>query len=579
MKLTRKFFLLLLATAPLVGCKEYTPVETFTEPEDPTPLTEEAQAAWGKVSKKLNGAWGNINQRYSRSEVPQTLGTEKLRISAWKGEKASAQALLWTAKGANGVKCQIKDFKTDEASMPASIAQARFVRYTIADQNTPNFKKGAPHIIVPDMLDTLSRFDMAAQTTRPVWITINVPQNAKAGIYTSEVEISHNGFGKVCLPLEIEVIDRTLNTPDKWAYHLDLWQHPSSVARAQGLEMWSDAHFEAMKPLMKMLANAGQKVITVNVNKDPWNHQCYDAYEDMIKWTLKADGTWSYDYKVFDRWVEMMLSVGINRMINCYSMVPWNCELDYFDEKENKKITVVAEPGKPIFEKMWEPFLKDFKQHLSEKGWLDITNIAMDERAPEAMDAAVKVLEKCAPEMGFALADNHHSYKRYTMMRDVCVAMQQKTDQEDIVSRREKGFNTTFYICCGPYFPNTFTFSHPFEAELLGWYGLAWDFDGMLRWAYNSWQENPVIDSRFGNWSSGDTYLVYPYCRSSIRFERLIDGIEAAEKTRALRAEGKDISELEKVLEEIRNMNANDSKQPWQDIVEKAGKTLNEVSK
>lgn len=579
MKLTRKFFLLLLAAAPLVGCKEYTPVETFTEPEDPTPLTEEAQAAWGKVSKKLNGAWGNINQRYSRSEVPQTLGTEKLRISAWKGEKASAQALLWTAKGANGVECQIKDFKTDGASMPASIAQARFVRYTIADQNTPNFKKGAPHIIVPDMLDTLSRFDMAAQTTRPVWITINVPQNAKAGIYTSEVEISYNGFGKVCLPLEIEVIDRTLNTPDKWAYHLDLWQHPSSVARAQGLEMWSDAHFEAMKPLMKMLANAGQKVITVNVNKDPWNHQCYDAYEDMIKWTLKADGTWSYDYKVFDRWVEMMLSVGINRMINCYSMVPWNCELDYFDEKENKKITVVAEPGKPIFEKIWEPFLKDFKQHLSEKGWLDITNIAMDERAPEAMDAAVKVLEKCAPEMGFALADNHHSYKRYTMMRDVCVAMQQKTDQEDITSRREKGFNTTFYICCGPYFPNTFTFSHPFEAELLGWYGLAWDFDGMLRWAYNSWQENPVIDSRFGNWSSGDTYLVYPYCRSSIRFERLIDGIEAAEKTRALRAEGKDISELEKVLEEIRNMNANDSKQPWQDIVEKAGKTLNEVSK
>ena len=164
-------------------------------------------------------------------------------------------------------------------------------------------------------------------------------------------------------------------------------------------------------------------------------------------------------------------------------------------------------------------------------------------------------------------------------MRDVCVAMQQKVDHEDIVSRRAEGFNTTFYVCCGPYFPNTFTFSHPFEAELLGWYGLAWDFDGMLRWAYNSWQENPVSDSRFGNWSSGDTYLVYPYCRSSIRFERLIDGIEAAEKTRALRAENKDIAELEKVLAEIRSMNANDSAQPWREMVEKASKTLNEVSK
>ena len=101
----------------------------------------------------------------------------------------------------------------------------------------------------------------------------------------------------------------------------------------------------------------------------------------------------------------------------------------------------------------------------------------------------------------------------------------------------------------------------------------------MLRWAYNSWQENPASDSRFGNWSSGDTYLVYPYCRSSIRFERLIDGIEAAEKTRALRAENKDIAELEKVLAEIRSMNANDSAQPWREMVEKASKTLNEVSK
>ena len=579
MKLTRKIFTLLLVAVSIASCKEYIPVETFTEPEDPTPLTEEALAAWGKVDKKLQGAWGDINQRYSRSEVPQTLDTKTLRVSGWKGERVSAQALLWTAQGADGVECKIKEFTSDGAKMPASIAQARFVRYTIADPNTPNFKKGAPHIIVPDMLDSLSRFDMAAQTTRPVWITISVPQNAEAGIYSTEIEVSHNGFGKIRLPLELEVIDRTLKTPDKWAYHLDLWQHPSSVARAQGLEMWSDDHFEALKPLMKMLADAGQKVITVNLNKDPWNHQCYDAYEDMIKWTLKADGTWSYDYTVFDRWVETMLSIGINQMINCYSMVPWNCELDYFDEKENKKITVVAEPGKPMFAKMWEPFLKDFKQHLSEKGWLGITNIAMDERAPEAMDAAVKVLEKCAPEMGFALADNHHSYKRYTMMGDVCVAMQQKVDHEDIVSRRAEGFNTTFYVCCGPYFPNTFTFSHPFEAELLGWYGLAWDFDGMLRWAYNSWQENPVSDSRFGNWSSGDTYLVYPYCRSSIRFERLIDGIEAAEKTRALRAENKDIAELEKVLAEIRSMNANDSAQPWREMVEKASKTLNEVSK
>ena len=60
-------------------------------------------------------------------------------------------------------------------------------------------------------------------------------------------------------------------------------------------------------------------------------------YENMIEWTLRKDGTWSYDYKVFGRWVEMMKGLGIDEMINCYSMVPWNCELEYMDESKGEK--------------------------------------------------------------------------------------------------------------------------------------------------------------------------------------------------------------------------------------------------
>lgn len=37
-----------------------------------------------------------------------------------------------------------------------------------------------------------------------------------------------------------------------------------------------------MRPTMRQLADAGQKVITATLNKDPWNNQCYDAYADMI---------------------------------------------------------------------------------------------------------------------------------------------------------------------------------------------------------------------------------------------------------------------------------------------------------
>ena len=578
----------LLVLVILFGVRMRVPkVDTFAEPSDPVALTAEAEEAWESVGACMNASWADPDFRYTRGEVPSVLHEGVYKITAWKGERASAMFVLWSSVAKDGVCCKVRKFKSGSASLPASIAQTHFVRYTLADKMLHKFKKEGgfeqgkfPEVLTPDMLDSLSSFDMAPRETRPVWVSINVPQDAQAGVYKTTVVISDSGRGKLVLPLELEVLDHVLPSPDKWEYHLDLWQHPSAVARAQGLELWSDAHFAAMQPLMKRLADAGQKVVTATLNKDPWNHQCYDAYEAMIKWTKHADGSWSYDYEVFDRWVQFMLDLGIDREINCYSMVPWNCEVEYFDEAAGEVVTVKAEPGKKDFPVIWTPFLKDFKSHLAEKGWLEKTNIAMDERSPEAMQAAADVLAECAPEMGFALADNHSSYKKFTMMRDVCVDIRQEpVSQTDIDARREKGQYTTFYICCVPSFPNTYSTSEPFEAEILGWYNVAYDYDGMLRWAYNSWPESPETDSRFKYWMCGDTYFVYPYNRSSVRFEKLIDGIEVAEKIRQLRREGVDIAPVEAVLQKIRETNVTDCDQPWHELIVEARAALDEVSR
>ena len=575
MKISRLFLLAMMAA--MTACQEYVPVATHVEPDDPVAPTQEQVAEWATVPGGLNAAWGDADYRYSRSLVPQPAADQNLRLTLWKGEKGSAQALLWSNEAIDGVVCKFKKFQSDNGSMPAEIAEARFVRYALSDDV---LKDGRPAILSPDMLDDLDRFDMAPQTVRPVWVTFDIPEEVEAGVYTSELVISHNGWGKKSLPVELEIVNHTLPAASEWAFHLDLWQHPTALARAEGLELWSDEHFEALKRTMQLAADAGQKVITATLNKDPWNHQCYDGYANMINWTLQADGRWSFDYTIFDRWVEMMLDLGIDKMINCYSMLPWNCELEYFDQMQNKMVTVVADPAKPIFEEIWVPFLLDFKAHLKEKGWLEFTNIAMDERDPESMAAAVKVLEKYAPEMGFALADNHHSYKKFSMMRDVCVFMCQKVDPADLEARRAKGYSTTFYVCCGPAYPNTFTSSQPYESELLGWHGVAWDFDGMLRWAYNSWCENPVMDSRYGNWPAGDTFFVYPGARSSIRFERLIDGIEVSEKVRILKEEGVDLQPLYDALQqEFLSNNINDPWQPWCERMNKVKNIFDEISR
>jgi len=285
-----------------------------------------------------------------------------------------------------------------------------------------------------------------------------------------------------------------------------------------------------------MLADAGQKVITASINKRPWGGQTKDPFDSMIGWTKMADGTWFYDFSVFDRWVEFMMDLGIRGQINCYTMVPWGNKVYYFDSLKNEEVEIEIVPGTKEYEEIWTPFLKTFYSHLQKKGWDKITRIAMDERAPKEMKAMLNLLEREAPELSVALADNHKSYKLYPdQLKDLCVSFGSTIDEEDLEYRNSKGYISTFYTSCSHGFPNIFTFSPPAEAHFIGWYVKAAGFDGYLRWAYCSWVQDPLHDSRFRAWPAGDTYFVYPGPRSSIRFERLREGIQDAEKIRILR--------------------------------------------
>ena len=85
-------------------------------------------------------------------------------------------------------------------------------------------------------------------------------------------------------------------------------------------------------------------------------------------------------------------------------------------------------------------------------------------------------------------------------------------------------------------------------------HAVAEGYDGYLRWSFNSWTADPLRDSRFRTWAAGDTYSVYPGPRSSIRFERMMEGVQECEKVRILREEfirkgekGK-LARLEKLL-------------------------------
>lgn len=508
-------------------------VAEFKEMPDPS---KDSLSDWSAVKKGLNASFVTIDKRFPKHLAPAVVIKKSEILKGWRGERISAQILLWTAEPAKEVQVKISEFKSGKDRL--NMAKARFERYVMTDEFGPGcgYRKPQdfPESLSPDMLDDLTSYDLKHNSVRPVWLTIDIPRDAKPGIYHAKVVVEAAGNIKRKLELTLEVLNHTLPKPPDWTYHLDLWQHPSAVARVNQLKMWSDEHFATMKPLFQRLADAGQKVITATLNKDPWNVQTYDPYADMIIWTKNADNSWSYDYSVFDRWVQMMLDLGINKEINAYSIIPWNSEIHYKDGLTGKFVDVQAKPGTPEFAEYWEPFLRDFVSHLKQKGWLLMTNIALDERSPEQMKAASDLVEKVAPELGLAYADNHKSYKQFPNSKDVSIGFGDPYSRQDIVDRNKKGFITTYYVSCADGFPNTFTFSDPAEATFMAWYALASGFDGLLRWSYNSWVKDPLQDSRFRTWPAGDTYIVYPQNRSSIRFERLREGIQDYQKAQII---------------------------------------------
>ncbi len=573
-------FLLVHSCSQPTGTSES--CQTYEEAFLPVSVTSD----WNGIPKGLQASVGSIDERYEKHEVPEVNGSREWHGEAWRGERVSAQLVLWSKDSVEQVHCEISDFKTSSGDVIASdAAQTRFVRYVITDE----FAGGCGHrkpedfasSLSADVLDDVSCFNISANSARPVWLTIDVPSDAAPGLYSSIVQIFAGKKKQQLFKLNLEVLPQTLPLASDWKFHLDLWQNPYAVARIAGVEPWSEGHWQALKPVMKMLADAGQKVITTTLNKRPWNGQTEDAFSTMIEWKKNTDGTWIYDYTVFDNWVQFMMDLGIKNQINCYSMVPWGNILFYFDEKEGQEIKVSAAPGSKEYADLWVPFLKDFVKHLDKKGWREITRIAMDERNPVEMKAMLKLLEETAPGMGVALADNHKSYKEYPdQLTDLCVAHGATVDPEDKQYRREHDYITTWYVCCADLFPNVFTFSAPAEGAFIGWYTMGADFDGFLRWAYNSWVKEPLLDSRFRTWPAGDTYIVYPGGRSSIRFERLREGIQDAEKIRILRDKlQNDKPKLEELNSMVSGFNIVKNPGNIEEMLQNGKRVLNKLAK
>ena len=514
--------------------------------------------------------------------------------TAWRGDQLNSKVVVATmGRDVTNVQVTASDFTNEQgAVLSADNFDIKWLKEI--DANIGRGNSSAPVKEFPDMIHKGGAKDIAANDVQFAWIKINVPEETQAGTYTGTITVSADELSEpFVLRYTIEVID--LVQPEAGATDIQIWQHPFSVANyylglgsqpSGGISndlaedfYFTEEHFNLMRASMEEYVEMGGHDAVANIVEEAWNHQSYYSDPSMVKWTKKADGSWEFDYTWYDAWIEFMIECGVLDpengigQIKCYSIVPWNNQIAYYDEASGETVKESHSPGSDSWKAMWEPFLEDFIQHSKEKGWFEITYISMDERGLSELEPAVEMIESVTDEEGnhfkISSALNYAAPEYYDFtdrIDDISINLGNASNVQQMKDlsehRRELGLNTTFYTCTGDY-PSNFTISDPGDNYWDVWYTMTLGTDGYMRWAWDNFVYDMHGDITYRYWEPGDGWFFYPLEReeadmsetvgfySTPRYELFKQGVRDVAKAKYL-LESEDVSEEQK--EELRSV-------------------------
>lgn len=433
------------------------------------------------------------------------------------------------------------DLVSGDHTIPADALKARLIGAT------PTPEAGA----VMETIEDVDRISIIRSCA--VHISVSIPKGIPAGMYAGRVIVEAAGEQAGSCDIEAEVADVDLPDVRDWSFFLNVWMNPATIARIHKAQIWSDSHFEAMKPYIEDLAAHGQKTAVVPIIFQAWGTQTRDPFPNAVIWKKRGD-KFEFDFSIFDRYVEMHQTCGIDRAIHCYSVVqgPGHREsntIEYIDLDDNQVKREDVQIASDKYSEAWRQFFEAFRLHLTEKGWMDKTYIAFDEQPEEAMNMVMAMIGEHAPDFKTALAANTRSDK-FLSLDDLSLSgvFNERGIVEVAPAERRAGaiahlldpdcsttdlcsanMLTTFYVCCGPAHPNTFCFSPLVESRMLPWLAVQGGYDGFLRWSYNDWSDNPFTHPEYAPFPTGDVHFVYPSANgpaSSLRWEQLREGIQ-----------------------------------------------------
>ncbi|MBN3583038.1 DUF4091 domain-containing protein [Algoriphagus aestuarii] len=377
----------------------------------------------------------------------------------------------------------------------------------------------------PDRVEVVKNSSFEVNTASSFGIVkLTLESKLKPGKYPLKLTFTQSGKSHT-LNAIIKVIDRKLPDFSSLDYRIDFWQFPQSISSYYEIRPYSQEHWDDLGSMFEQLKAINQSVVTTSIFYDLYNTALKPKEQMMIQIIKNPDGSFSYDYSLFEKFVELAEEKGIKNQIAVHNLFPWNLTYFYFDELSGEVKSFKSAPGTEVYRDFWKPFLVDFASFLKTKNWLDKTVFWVDERDFSTTELLIDFVKEVVPEFKFGYSgtfspDLSQKIYDYSLSSNIIL------EPDQLAARKSNGKITTLYTSCFETQPNMLLASNYNDIYFLVMLSKAQNYDGMLRWAFNIWSPQIMKSALFSDLPSGDSHFVYPDEQVSIRYLLLIDALE-----------------------------------------------------
>jgi len=406
--------------------------------------------------------------------------------------------------------------------------------------------------------------EVSAGKPQAVYVRLNLPRELAIGSCEGLVRVySQFGFEDEELAWEgavhLQVANVTLPDVKDWSFHLNLWQHCTSIARFHRVPLWSEAHFALVDRYYASLSKLGQKAVSVIAAEIPWSGQkCfrdpgYPSYlfeHAVIEVSRDEAGRLLFDYSKLERLLELAARHGIDQEIDIFGLANIWVDEEYGfgkvapDAPDAMRVRCYDQvTGRILYLRKASElatFIRSLHDYFEKKGLMERVRICADEPADlQAYQSSVAFIRQAAPGFKHIVFINHFEFLEQAPPEVVdCVPVLPLLARDPALSKslvnrlHEKGGKMLWYVCCWPPIPNTFLHSPLVEGELHGWLTHYFQVDGFIRWAFCLWPAEPWqrVSWRAPDWHAGDMYFVLPGKDGApvetLRYEALRLGIQ-----------------------------------------------------